>query len=116
MEDTLTLAELLLHAERFCLGIESAVANAAPAPAEDEELRLKIAQCRGLISLLQKAFEENELRIDNTSARENFRSLMVTLLWIAFRARRALDHKLFRMLVFIEYGFTHLLATRRLDG
>ena len=114
MEETLTLAELLFHAERFCLCIESAVADSAPAPDDDEELRLKIAQCRGLISLLQKTYEEDELTIGNASVRGNFRSLVLALLWVAFRARRALDHKLFRMVVLIESGFTHLLVTRHL--
>ena len=114
MEDTLTLTELLFHAEQFCLRIETAVADSAPAPDEDEELRLKIAQCRGLLALLQKAFEEDELRIENPSVRGNFRSLVLALMWVAFRARRALDHRLFRMLILIESGFTHLLITRAL--
>lgn len=99
MEDTIALDELLFHAERFCSCIESAVADSAPAPAEDDELRLKIAQCRGLLSLLQKAFDEDELRIENVSVRGNL---------------RALDYKLFRMLVLIESGFTYLLIARRL--
>ena len=115
MEDTLTLAELLFHAERFCLRIESAVADSAPAPDDDEELRLKIAQCRGLIALLQRAFEEDELKIENASVRENFRCLVLMLMWVAFRARRALDRRIFRMLVLIESGFTSLLVTRWLD-
>jgi hypothetical protein len=116
MEEPLTLAELVFHAERFCLRIESAVADSAPAPDNDEELRLKIAQCRGLLSLLQKAFEEDELKIENASVLENFRCLVLTLMWVAFRARRVLDHRIFRMLVLIESGFTYLLVTRRLDG
>jgi hypothetical protein len=114
MEETLTLAELFFHAERFCLRIESAVADSAPAPDDDEELRLKIAQCRGLLSLLQKAFEEDELKIENASVLGNFWRLISTLMWVAFRARRALDHRIFRMLVLIESGFTQLLIARRL--
>ena len=113
MEETLTLAELLFHADRFCLRIEAAVADSAPAPDDDEELRLKIAQCRNLISLLQKAFEEDELTIENASVRGNFRSLVLALMWVAFRARGALNHRVFRMLVLIESGFTYLLITRR---
>ena len=113
MEETLTLAELLFHADRFCLRIEAAVADSAPAPDDDEELRLKIAQCRGLLSLLQNAFEEDELKIENASVRGNFRCLVLMLMWVAFSARRVLDRRIFRMLVLIESGFTYLLITRR---
>lgn len=112
MQDPITLAELLFHAEQFCLQIESRVADSAPDPAEDEELRLKIAQCRSLLSLLQNAYDEDKLRIENPSVRGNFRYLVLALLWIAFRARRTLDHRLFRRVVLIESAFTHLLIMR----
>ena len=113
MEDTLTLAELLLHAERFCLRVEAAVADSAPAPEEQTELRLKISQCRGLLARLQQAYDEDRLTIDDVSVRTDFRLLILALLWVAFRARHALDHRLFRMLVMIESGFTYLLVRRR---
>ena len=113
MEDTLTLAELLLHAEQFCLRVESAVADSAPALDDQTELRLKISQCRGALAVLQQAYVEDELTIENAAVRADFRTLLLALLWVTFRARHALDHRLFRMVVMIEAGFTHLLITRR---
>ena len=113
MEDALTLAELLFHAERFCLRVESAMADCAGTSAEEtEELRLKISQSRGLLSLLQTAYEEEQLTIENPSVRGNFRVLILTLLWVAFRARHAIDYRTFRMLVLIESSFTYLLIMR----
>ena len=113
MEDALTLAELLFHAERFCLRVESAMADSAGTSAEEiEELRLKISQCRGLLSLLQQFYEDDKLTIQNPAARGNFRVLVLTLMWVAFRARHALDYRTFRMLVLIESSFTYLLIMR----
>ena len=112
MEETLTLAELLLHAEQFCLRVESRIADSAPAPEEHAELRLKISQSRGLVALLQRAYEEDKLTLENASVRADFRLLVLTLLWVAFRARHTIDRRTFRMLVMIESGFTYLLVTR----
>ena len=113
MEDTLTLAELLLHAEQFCLRVESAVAGSAPTPHDDAELRLKISQCRGVLAVLQQAYEEDKLGIENASVRADFRTLILALLWVAFHARHVLDHRLFRMVVMVESGFSYLLIARR---
>lgn len=114
MEDKATLTELLFHAEQFSSRVESAVADASPLPVQEaEELRLKVAQCRTLIAVLQEAFEQDELRIQNSSVRANVRTLIMTLLWVAFYARHAINFRLFRMLVLIESSFTYLLNVRR---
>ena len=113
MEDTLTLAELLLHAEQFCLRVESAVADSAPAPDDETDLRLKISQCRGVLAVLQQTYEEDKLAIEDASVRANFRILVLTLLWVAFGARHILDRRLFRMVVMVESGFSYLLISRR---
>lgn len=112
-ENTFTLAELMFCAERFCLKVESAIADCAPVPEDDSELALKIGLCRNLLVRLQQAFEEDELRIENASVRADFRTLVLTLLWVAFRARRAIDYRLFRLVVTIESGFSYLLINQR---
>jgi len=114
-ENTFTLAELMFCAERFCLKVESAIADCAPEPEDDSELALKIGQCRNLLVRLQQAFEEDELRIENNSVRTDFRTLVLTLLWVAFRARRVIDYRLFRMVVLVEAGFTYLLVNQRVS-
>jgi len=110
-EDTLTLYELMFKAEQFCSRVEAAMADAPPDLEEDEELRLKIGQCHNLLAELQKAYNDDELLIRNCSVRANFRYLIVSLLWVAFRARRKIDFRVFRLLVMIESGFTYLLIT-----
>lgn len=110
-EDTATLAELMLHADQFCAGVESAVKAAPQDHLKDEELRLKIGQCRNILARLQGFFDLDELNINNASVRADFRYLVMTVLWVAFESRRAIDFKLFRMLVRIESGFTYLLIT-----
>lgn len=112
MGDTPTLAELLFHAEQFCLRVESAIADAAPNPDEHDDLRLKIAQCRSVLSVLQEAFDDDMLTIANVFVRANFRVLVMSLMWVAFRARHCIDHRIFRMLVMIESTFTHLLIQK----
>ncbi len=112
MRDTETLAELLFHAEQFCVRIESAVADSAPAEDDGEELRLKIGQCRAVLSVLQQAFEQDELTVENGSVRGHFRTLVISLMWVAYRARHCIDRRTFRMLVMVESSFTYLLAIR----
>jgi hypothetical protein len=110
-EDTETLAELMLHAEQFCSKVEDASKDVAPNP-EEKELRNKIGQCRTQLAYLQEVFNDGKLNIENPSVRANFRQLVMTLLWIAFYARRVIDFRIFRMLVRIESGFTYLLVSR----
>ncbi len=110
-EPTAVLPELLLLAERFCLRIEAAVTR-QPCIAEDvNELRLKLGQCRNIMAILQKAFNEDELCLQKVAIRANFRVLIMNLLWVTFRARRVIDRRTFRMLVMIESSFTYLLIT-----
>ncbi len=111
-DDTLTLTELMLHAEQFCSGVEATIKDLS---SEDrDELRLKIVQCRSLISELQAIFEDDRLSIKNGMVRAHFRHLIMALLWIAFRARHDITFKLFRRLVRIESGFTYLLLARNI--
>jgi hypothetical protein len=111
-EDTLTLAELMLHAEQFCARVEGAAKDVAPS-LEEKELRAKIGQCRTQLGYLQNLFNHNKLDIENAAVRADFRYLIIALLWIAFYARAVIDFKMFRMLVRIESGFTYLLIGRQ---
>jgi hypothetical protein len=110
-EDTHTLAELMLHTDQFCSRIEEAIKDVAPI-AEEQELRLKIGQCRNQIASLQELFNERKLSIENPRVRADFRELVMALPWIAFYARSAIDFRIFRRLVRIESGFTYLLVSR----
>ena len=112
-EKTIPLAELMFCAERFCLKVESAIADCAPEPENDKELALKIGLCRNLLVQLQHAYDEDELKIENMSVRADFRTLVLTLLWVGFRARRAIDYRMFRMLVLVQAGFNDLLMNQR---
>lgn len=108
-EDTAILSELMLHADQFCGRVESVIKDAPPEAQEEEELRLKVGQCRNLLARLQTAFDRDELNIGNVSVRGEFRQLVMAILWVSFRSRRTMDFKLFRMVVQIESGFTYLL-------
>ena len=110
-EDTETLAELMLSAEQFCSKVEALIEDRAPAR-ENEEVRLKISQCRAMLQHLQEVFDEDNLTIESHSVRADFRHLIMALLWIAFHAREIIDYKLFRKLVIIESSFTYLLVCR----
>jgi hypothetical protein len=111
-EDTETLAELMLHADRFCSKVEDAIKDVAPIP-EEKELRTKIGQCRNQLAYLQEVFNDGQLNIENPRVRADFRQLVMALLWISFYARSAIDFRSFRMLVMIESGFTYLLVSRQ---
>jgi hypothetical protein len=110
-EDTQTLAELMLHADRFCSKVEDAINDVAPIP-EEKDLRTKIGQCRNHLAYLQEVFNDGQLNIENPRVRADFRQLVMALLWISFYARSAIDFKTFRMLIMIESSFTYLLVTR----
>jgi len=110
-EDNETLAELILHADRFCSKVEDALKDVAPI-AEEQDLRLKIGQCRNQLAYLQEIYNDGELNIENARVRADFRQLAMALLWISFYARSAIDFKTFRMLVLIESSFTYLLVSR----
>lgn len=107
-EDTQLLAELMLQSEVFCSRVEAAAARQVE-KADRDELRLKISQCRGAVSVLQRLYEADQLTIRNPSVRGTFRQLVMSLLWVTFRAGSLVDKKLFGKLVQIESGFTYLL-------
>ena len=110
-EDTKLLADLMLHAEQFCSKVEAAIKDVAPNP-DEEQLRLKIGQCRNQLAYLQEVHNDGKLNIENPAVRADFRQLVLALLWVAYYARGAIDFRIFRMLVMIESGFTYLLVSR----
>ena len=107
-DDTALLAEMMLQAEMFCGRIEAGAQDRPKGPDQDE-LRLKISQCRSALRQLQNYHDEDKLTISNAAVRADSRSLVMSLLWVAFRAGALVDFKLFRKLVQIESGFTYLL-------
>ena len=114
MRETATLAELLFHAEQFCVRAEAAAAASGEVDAtEQDELQLKISHARTLLGLLEQAFDQHELSVKNADACANFRLLIIALLWVAFHARHVIDYRLFRRLVLIESSFTYLLIKGR---
>lgn len=108
----LTLTELLLHAEQFCIRVERALLDAPPLGSAGEQLRLKMLQCGTVLNVLQQDFERDKLTLQNPAVRANLRLLVMSLMWVAFGARHCLDHRMFRMLVMIESSFTYLLIER----
>jgi len=57
-QDTLTLAEVMFHAEQFCCRVEAAFARHSWLSGEDaEELRLKLGQARNILAELQRSFD-----------------------------------------------------------
>ncbi len=109
-EETKLFVELMLQAEVFCESVESIVKRQGK-PSED--LRLKINQCRGALSQLQELFDEDTLSTDDPLATTTFRNLIMSLMWVTFRAKEQIDFKLFRKLVTIESGFTYLLIRKQ---
>lgn len=108
-EEVDVLVEIMLQAEVFCASVES---NTTKLPRiENEELRLKISQCRGTLKELQAAFDENELHFASRRIRGMFRHLVMSLLWLSFIGGRLIDRRLYRKVVQIESSFTYLLVT-----
>lgn len=110
-EDSLTLVELMLHADQFCSHIEE-VSKGIHSVADRAELRLKVSQCRGFLGELQTIFDNGHMNIKKAAVRGHFRHLIMSLLWAAFWARGVIDRKSFRRIVQIEAGFTYLLTSR----
>jgi len=106
------LVELMLQAEVFCAQIEALGKKKLPL-SEMHALQLKISQCRGALTQLQAKFDNDELTIDDASVCADFRTLVMSLLWVHFVSRQIIDFKLFRKLVQIESGFTYLLIGRK---
>lgn len=108
--DTDTLEALMLRSDLFCCSVERKLAALPPCNAF-EEARLKIGQCRGVLTRLQSLFEEDKLSIGNATVRAHTRHLIMAMMWVAHHARTVVDYKTFRMLVIIESTFTFLLIT-----
>jgi len=107
--DIETLFEILLSADRFCSSVEISSLDIVRA-GEYAELRSKLLQCRAMLQRLQKHYENDELTIQSSSIRDQFRHLLICMMWIAFYARSVIDRRAFRRLVVIESAFTHLLS------
>lgn len=114
-DEYLTLTEVMLGAERFCALIE-ARSRAVPAKRNDEQLRLKIGECRNLVAELQKAYDEDQLSLKHGLIKAQFRFLVMALIWVMFEARDVADRKCCRMLVSVESTFTYLLIGRTTEG
>jgi stress-induced morphogen len=108
-EEFLSESEILLYAEQFCLRMEAS-ASAIESKQDRHELLLKVNQSRGLLKLLQQAFDENELEILNGVTAQLFHTLLCTLHWCAFYSRRVIDRSTFRHLIMVQVGFTLLLV------
>lgn len=107
-DETALLAELMLQAEVFCAEIESRSQDRRQIAFEND-LLLKISQCRGALFRLQNCYDDDKLMISNPVVGAEFRVLVMALLWISFKAGPLVDFKLFRKLIQIESGFTYLL-------
>jgi hypothetical protein len=110
-DDTETLFELMLAADRLCIELQNA-ARAVTARPDRTELLLKIAQCRTMIRRAREYYDKDQLTIDAAAVRGTFRNLIMAALWMAFYARGVITRKMFRKLVVIESGFTYLLVQR----
>jgi len=101
------LIEILNTADQFCAGVESALQDAAPLSArDDQELRTKLGLCRNLMAYVRRLPNPG---IDNPAARDGVKSLITAMLWVAYYARTSLKYKPYRKLVIAEAIFTHIL-------
>ena len=110
-EETALLAELMLHSDVFCTAVEAEGARRLP-PDKVDPIRLKISQSRGILAHLQKEYDDDRLTISDPAICADFRSLIMSLLWVNFLAQELIDQKMFRKLVLIESSFTYLLIAR----
>jgi hypothetical protein len=113
-DETESLFEMMLCADRFCSEIENAAEDLAGQ--EREDLRLKTVQCRTLVKRIQNCYDNDSLSLENQSASSDFRQLIMAMMWVAYRARTRIAFRTFRKLVMVESGFTHLLLTREMRG
>ena len=110
-EGTALLIDLLLQADLFCNQVE-ALGKKKLSPSHAHALSLKISQCRGILAHLQELYESDTLAVKDPGTCVDFRTLVMSLLWVSFLARELIDHRLFRRLVQIESTFTYTLITR----
>ena len=113
-DDTSILTEMMLQAEIFCSQVEGTLT--ATSKPKKEDLRLKIAQCRGALAYLQGIYEDGQLTIDYQPVPETFRHLVKSLMWVSFHGGPKVDFKLFRELVQIQSKFTSLLLDHMQSG
>jgi hypothetical protein len=108
-EDTEMLTAVMMQADRFCLHVQSLIDDSPP-DSERAELRLKLNQSRAMLNDLQRFYNEGRLSIETPAVCSEVRFLVISLLWVGFRARRIIDYKTFRMLVVVEAAFSSLLV------
>lgn len=108
-EEDAILVELLLQSELFCRRIETVVKSALVS-ADLRVLRLKLSHVRRALAHLQEEYENDVLAIENPVTCADFRTLIISLMWLAFLSRVVMDRKTFRKLVLIESSFTYLLT------
>jgi len=111
-EETSLLVELMLQAEMFCASVE-ALGKKSLCFDDMYPLSLKISQCRGVLAYLQDKYDNDQLAVYDPAICQDFRVLVMSLLWVNFLGRELIDFRLFRKLVQIESGLTYVLITRR---
>jgi hypothetical protein len=109
--DTALLAEMMLHSTQFCSKADTLSARIGDKK-ELDEFRLKLGQARNIVERLQEIYNDEGLDIDSKTVMEEFRQLVIALLWVGYYVRQFSDFRLFRMLVSIEASFTYLLLKR----
>ena len=102
-----TLTGIMLEADIFCSLVEASMPKSCTL--KDEELRLKLSECREVLAYLQGLYEDGDLTIGYRSVPEAFRHLVKSLMWVAFHRRRKIDFDFFRDLIHIQENFTLLL-------
>src|SRR4051812_23114070 len=95
----------MIQVERFCTRVQSLVDD-RPGDSDTEAFRLKLNQSRSMLADLQRFYNEDKLGVENAAVRSEFRCLIISLLWVAFHARKIIDYKTFRMLVSSEAAFS----------
>jgi hypothetical protein len=108
-DDTETLFELMLAADRFCSAVNSKLQDRSNSGRE--ELRLKLGQCISTVQRLRELYESDQLTVTSAVVRAEIRQLILALMWASFYARDIIDRKTFRLLVMIEAAFSYLLSS-----
>ena len=110
-QDTELLAEMMLHSAQFCSKADALSAQIGDKK-ELDQFRLKLGQASNIVERLQQSYNNEALDIGSKTVMEEFRQLVIALLWVGYYVRRFSDFRLFRMLVSIEASFTYLLLKR----
>ena len=109
--DTELLAEMMLHSTQFC-GRADALSARIGDKKELDAFRLKLGQVHNILERLQQTYNDEALDIGSKTVMEEFRQLVIALLWVGYYVRQFSDFRLFRMLVNVEASFTYLLLKR----